>query len=68
MKKYLSALTVAVLAIAPLSKLEQASPLRPAAIHACNDEAANTFSTPGRLLNSRCMERAWQSVVNALTS
>ena len=40
MRKYLPALAVAVLAFGPLSKDEQASPLRSAAIHVCNDEAA----------------------------
>jgi hypothetical protein len=39
MKKYLPALVVVVLAFGPLSKEEQASPLRSAAIHTCSDEA-----------------------------
>ena len=40
MKKYLPALTLAALAFVPLSKGEQISPQRSAAIHECSDEAA----------------------------
>ena len=64
MTKYLSALTVVVLAIAPLSKLEQASPLRPAAIHACNDEAAKylfyTWQTAQFAVYGTCMAKRGQ--------
>ena len=40
MKKYFPMLALVALAFAPLSKAEQASPLRSAAIHACSEEAA----------------------------
>ena len=40
MKKYFSMFAVAALAFVPLSKAEQASPVRSAAIHACSVEAA----------------------------
>ena len=40
MKKYFPIFALAALAFAPLSKAEQASPLRSAAIHACSVEAA----------------------------
>jgi hypothetical protein len=40
MKKHLPMLALAVLLFVPLSKAEQVSPLRSAAIHTCNDEAA----------------------------
>ena len=40
MKKYFPIFALAVLAFAPLSKAEQASPLRSAAIHACSVESA----------------------------
>ena len=40
MKKYLSAFTLVALAFGPLSKTEQMSPLRSAAIHECSIEAA----------------------------
>ena len=40
MKKGFSMLALAVLLFAPLSKAEQVSPLRLAAIHTCNDDAA----------------------------
>jgi hypothetical protein len=39
-KKYLPVLVLAVLAFAPLSKGEQISPARSAAIHECSDAAA----------------------------
>ena len=40
MKKCFPMLALAVLLFVPLSKAEQISPLRSAAIHACNVEAA----------------------------
>ena len=40
MKKCFPMLALAALLFVPLSKAEQASPLRSAAIHACNVEAA----------------------------
>ena len=43
MKKCFPTLALAVLAFVPLSKAEQASPRRAAAIHACSQEAAKYF-------------------------
>jgi hypothetical protein len=40
MKKYFPLLAIAALVFVPLSKAEQASPLRSAAIHACSVKAA----------------------------
>ena len=40
MKKYFPVLALAALAFVPLTKAEQASPSRAAAIHSCSDEAA----------------------------
>jgi hypothetical protein len=40
MRKYLPIFVLAALAFVPLSKAEQASPLRSAAIHECNVQAA----------------------------
>jgi hypothetical protein len=40
MKKYLPVLALAALAFVPLSKGEQISPVRSAAIHECSDDAA----------------------------
>jgi hypothetical protein len=40
MKKYLPMFVLAALTFVPLSTTEQASPLRSAAIHRCNVEAA----------------------------
>ena len=69
MQKCFPMLALAALLFAPLSKAEQVSPVRSAAIHTCNDEAANPLlATCGRLHSLRSMERAWQSTVSALTS
>ena len=68
MQKCFPMLALAALLFAPLSKAEQVSPVRSAAIHTCNDEAAEYSSTCGRLHSLRSMERAWQSTVSALTS
>jgi hypothetical protein len=65
MKKYLPALTLAALAFVPLSKGEQISPVRSAAIH---ERLQNMFSMFGKRLNSRCMELVWQSTGSALTN
>jgi hypothetical protein len=40
MKKYFAMFAIAALVFVPLSKAEQTSPLRSAAIHACSVEAA----------------------------
>jgi predicted outer membrane protein len=64
MKKYLSALVLIALAFTPLSKQEQNSPPRSAAIHDCNVEAAkyafHVWQTEQFAVYGTCMAKRHQ--------
>ena len=67
MEKGFSMLALAVLLFAPLSKAEQVSPLRLAAIHTCNDDAAkylfHVWQTAQFAVYGTCMAKHGQRFV-----